>query len=180
MSSKSKPDTLDKSLLSAGIRAGNSASTLLLDLADEPSSGTVSDAVAVAQGGIVTELPPHPGPLIDGDAAMSMIIPLLLDQSSSRIWVFGPGGIGKTSFALAAIHDDRVAEHFGSNRGFFSCDAFTDLYDLVAGLELYLTQGSSSDPWAAVAQDLGSRPRMLGVSRLIRFMANLCRENDDF
>ena len=109
------------------------------------------------------QLPPRPGTLIGRDESLRIMISLLLDQDSSRIWVFGPAGIGKTSVALAAIHDDRVAEAFGADRGFFSCDAFTDLYDLIAGLELYLTQKSSSNPLTGVLQNLRSRARMLLV-----------------
>jgi predicted ATPase len=59
-------------------------------------------------------------------------------DSPARLSILGPGGIGKTSLALSAFHDEKVIARFGDNRLFVSCEAATSVEHIIAELAFSL------------------------------------------
>ena len=68
------------------------------------------------------ELPPPPLPCFGRDEVIKEIVGLA--ENLTPIALIGAGGIGKTSIALALLHNNQIKKQFGNNRWFIRCDKF--------------------------------------------------------
>lgn len=83
---------------------------------------------------------PLAAPLLFGrDAELAELVDLLTAEvRPARIALLGPGGVGKSSLAVAAISHERVAALFGRQSYFIPCDSITSASGLVSGVAAHL------------------------------------------
>jgi tetratricopeptide (TPR) repeat protein len=72
----------------------------------------------------VSRLPPLPR-YFGRDIEVEALVTAVCADSPRPVPVLGPGGVGKTTVTLAALHDRRVAERFRERRWFVRCDGAT-------------------------------------------------------
>ena len=94
---------------------------------------------------------------------VSDAVDLLLTAGTARLAILGAGGMGKTSVAVAIIHDDRIIGRFGNGRLFLSCEALCDIDSIVIALATMLDLKASNDLLSAVVSYLKTSPRTLLV-----------------
>jgi len=88
---------------------------------------------------------------------------LLVSQVTARLAILGSGGMGKTTVALALLHNSGIAEYYRNGRLFLSCEALIDADTIVVALAKLLDISATSDLLTAVVANLKSRPRTVLV-----------------
>jgi len=87
------------------------------------------------------------------------MIQLLVAHVTARLAILGPGGMGKTTVALALLYEPRVMLEYGIRRFFISCEALVDADGIVVSLAKLLELPISKDLLTAVVAFLNRGPR---------------------
>ena len=84
---------------------------------------------------------------------------LLVANVTARLAILGPGGMGKTTVALALLHDPRIDKYYRNGRLFLSCEALIDADSIVVSLAKLLGVSATNDLLTAVVAHLKHKPR---------------------
>lgn len=105
----------------------------------------------------ISLLPGSPQIFHGRDTELQHVVSTLVAENSSRIAILGPGGIGKTSLALAVLYNQEVATKFRSERHFIPCEWAQCAGDITAALLSHFALEKRGNPMKAVLQHLSRR-----------------------
>ncbi|KAJ7031482.1 hypothetical protein C8F04DRAFT_878798, partial [Mycena alexandri] len=100
-------------------------------------------------------LPARPQIFHGRDSELQDVVDSLM-IGQARIAILGPGGVGKTALALAAMHHPRVSAAY-EHIYFISCQSCSTCSDLIAKVASYLGLGEKGSP-KSVLQHLSYQP----------------------
>ncbi|KAF7363036.1 AAA domain-containing protein [Mycena venus] len=106
-------------------------------------------------------LPASPQIFHGRDFELSNLIPMFLCQPA-RVAILGPGGMGKTTLAVAALHHREMVEQY-THRYFISCESANNCVDLISIIGVYLGLEPSSKLKHAVVRHLSAEGSTLLV-----------------
>ncbi|KAJ6625184.1 hypothetical protein B0H10DRAFT_658182 [Mycena sp. CBHHK59/15] len=109
----------------------------------------------VSSSSIESLLPARPKIFYGRESELQGIVGDLLSKAPAHITILGPGGIGKTSLALAALHHEQIIDVF-PDRYFIPCDSAHSAADLVSLLATYF--GLEGKPTKAIMKYLVRLP----------------------
>ncbi|KAJ7147805.1 hypothetical protein C8R43DRAFT_1195033 [Mycena crocata] len=82
-------------------------------------------------------LPSSPKIFYGRDNQLNHLLEILLGPDPVRTAILGPGGIGKSSLALAVLHHPKVVSRFGTQRYFVSLESSTSALDMFTAIAAY-------------------------------------------
>ncbi|HEU4407437.1 MAG TPA: tetratricopeptide repeat protein [Polyangiaceae bacterium] len=125
----------------------------------EPAPPAAHDARPLA-------LPPRPPLVLGRDELIEPLCATLLRDPAPAVVLLGPGGIGKSTLTLAALHRPEVVARFGTRRWFVRLDAASTADAAVGLLSAALGLPPLAQPLPAVQAFLAQAPGVLALDNL--------------
>ncbi|EJD34919.1 hypothetical protein AURDEDRAFT_188879 [Auricularia subglabra TFB-10046 SS5] len=101
--------------------AAAALSAQLVHMVENQQSLILQDPLSTLPG-TAAHIPPQPQLFFGRQGEVQTVVHSLLGDTAGRIAILGGPGMGKTTLALASLHDPLVVQHFGHRRFFVSCE----------------------------------------------------------
>ncbi|KAK7006205.1 AAA domain-containing protein [Favolaschia claudopus] len=151
------PVTIDLEAMERDLQGQHEEILLLID----PETHTDRLSKLGTSSGSLSLLPATPKIFHGRDSELMKVVDML-SQSVPRIVILGPGGMGKTSLAMASLHHDQVVGKYPA-RYFVSCDSAYTADALVATVASNLGVEPSRGLAKAVVRRLSEGPSCLMI-----------------
>ncbi|TFK37306.1 hypothetical protein BDQ12DRAFT_713653 [Crucibulum laeve] len=102
----------------------------------------------------ISIIPASPKIFYGRDSELQQIVIRLVTKVPSYTAILGHGGIGKTSLALAVLHNVEISSHFGAHRYFIKCDAIISAAQLLSMMVSYFHVDGSQHPASRLKKHL--------------------------
>ncbi|KAF7343150.1 NB-ARC domain-containing protein [Mycena venus] len=99
-------------------------------------------------------LPSSPQIFHGRDGELEELVKKLLELEPFRAVILGPGGIGKSSLALAVLHHREIQSHFGAYRHFISLESSSSASDMISSIAAFFGIEESPKLSKAIARYL--------------------------
>jgi tetratricopeptide (TPR) repeat protein len=109
----------------------------------------------------LTNALPNPGYCFGREREVEEVVTALLADNPQPLPILGGPGMGKTTIALKALHDKRVAERFRERRWFVRCDGVKTRAELAAAIGRVLDLPITSNIEPGVLAALAATPAAL-------------------
>ncbi|KAG8918305.1 hypothetical protein FRC02_002465 [Tulasnella sp. 418] len=116
----------------------------------------------IGKSSLPTTTMPPPPKIFGRQEYIATAVNLIMSDSSARIAILGPGGMGKTSVALCIVHDDQVVDRFGDNIIWVPCEQATSVNLLIEllGKSILPSSSSSNDRFGEIVSFLKSSKKL--------------------
>ncbi|KAJ6528615.1 hypothetical protein DFH09DRAFT_1413374 [Mycena vulgaris] len=156
----------------------------LMELLQEANSSKSTFSLHQSSTSSLYLLPASPKIFYGRDGEVHELINVLLGPDPGRTAILGPGGIGKSSLALAVLHHEDLVLRFGSRRYFISLESSTSAADMFTTIAAFFDIDASAKVSRAIVRYLSdlAAPCVLVLDNLEDCWENLSSraEVEDF
>ncbi|KAJ7597909.1 P-loop containing nucleoside triphosphate hydrolase protein [Mycena floridula] len=119
------------------------------------NASDVSSLTRLSSSSTISILLPASPKIFHGRTSqLDQMVTQLCASSSARLAILGPGGVGKSSLALALLYHSEIIAKYGSRRYWIACDSCNSAGDVMAVLAATFGVEDHGDPVNAILRRL--------------------------